>query len=170
LESTVSTSNYPFLYPTRTDLPLEIRTYVITLLNQTLAYTVDLRSHVKQACWNVKGTDVLSLQAFFAALATELDAYTDLVAARIAVLDGVARGTARMAVTQSALLESPEDLLAGAAHVRSLAERCAHYATVVRANITHAADVEDTNTAALYIDISRGIEMRLGDLDAYFYL
>jgi hypothetical protein len=45
------------LHPTRMDIPLEIRGYVIQLLNQTLAFTVDLRSHVKQAGWNVKGQD-----------------------------------------------------------------------------------------------------------------
>ena len=95
-------------FHTNRSAPWKSAPYVITLLNQTLAYTVDLRSHVKQACWIVKGTDVLSLQAFFA-LATELDAYTDLGAARIAA-DGVARGTARMSSPVSALLEYPEDL------------------------------------------------------------
>ncbi|HXG18722.1 MAG TPA: hypothetical protein VNN62_06570 [Methylomirabilota bacterium] len=40
----------PVLHATRIDLPLEIRVAVITLLNQTLAYTVDLRSHVKHVC------------------------------------------------------------------------------------------------------------------------
>ena len=31
----------------------------------------------------------------------------------------------------------------------------------------HATDVEDVGSAALYTDISRGIEKRLGLLDAY---
>lgn len=70
----------PGLYVTRIDIPLEVRTYLITLLNQTLASTVDLRSHVKQALWNVKGKDFAQLQVLFATMATELDAYTDLVA------------------------------------------------------------------------------------------
>lgn len=42
------------------DIPLEIRLYVIQLLQQTLLCTMDLHSHVKQACWNVKGTTALS--------------------------------------------------------------------------------------------------------------
>ena len=46
---------HPVLHPTRIDIPPEIRLYLITLLNQTLACTVDLRSQVKQASWNVKG-------------------------------------------------------------------------------------------------------------------
>jgi len=165
----VNTSDHPFLYPTRVDMPPEIRAYVVTLLNQTLACTVDLRSHVKQADWNMKGKEVLQLQAFFATMAAELDTYADLVADRIVVLGGVVRGTARMAVSQSTLPEYPEDLAAGDTHVLALAERFAHYATEVRANIVYAADVEDANTANLYTDISSGIEKRLRSLDIYLY-
>jgi starvation-inducible DNA-binding protein len=148
-------------------MPLEIRAYVIGLLNQTLACTIDLRSQVKQAAWNVKGSAFVQLQSLFTTLATELDAYVDLVADRIAELGGVVRGTARMAVMQSTLPEYPADLVAGDEHVLALAERFAHYATGVRANIAQATDVEDANTANLYTDISRGIERRLGGLDAH---
>jgi starvation-inducible DNA-binding protein len=167
LGSNVSPSDQPFFHPTRIDIPLEIRAYVITLLQQTLACTVDLRSQVKQAAWNLKGTDIFPLQALFTTIAIELDDYTDLVAARLTALGGVARGTVRMAVAQSTLPEYPEDLVAGTAHVRALAERFALYATAIRADIVHAMDVEDTGTANLYTDISRGIETRLGELDAY---
>ena len=163
----MDTSDQPFLHPTRIDIPLEIRAYVIALLQQTLACTVDLRSQVKHATWNLKGTDVFPLQALFTAIAAELDNYTALVAVRITALGGVARGTARMAVAQSTLPEYPEDLVAGTAHVRALAERFAYYATAVRADIAHAMDVEDAGTASLYTDISRGTETRLGELDAY---
>ena len=89
------------LHPTRMDIPPEIRRYVIQLLNQTLACTVDLRSHVKQAGWNVRGQDFAPLQALFATMASELDAYADLMAERIAVLGGGARGTAHTAAMQS---------------------------------------------------------------------
>jgi starvation-inducible DNA-binding protein len=148
-------------------MPLEIRAYVITLLQQTLACTVDLRSQVKQAAWNIKGTDVFPLQALCATLAVELEDYTDLVAARITALGGVARGTARMAIAQSTLPEYPGDLVAGTAHVQALAERFASYATAMQADITHATDVGDVGTVNLYTNISRGIETRLGELDAY---
>ena len=166
----MSTSDHvPFLHPTRIDIPLEIRTYVILLQQQTLACTIDLRSHVKQASWNVKGQQASQLQALFGTIATELDAYADLLAARIAVLGGVARGTARTAVAQSPLPEYPSALVAGDAHVLALAERLAHYATGIRADIVHTADVEDAATANLYTDMSRGIETRLGGLDAYLH-
>jgi starvation-inducible DNA-binding protein len=102
-------------------------------------------------------------------MAIELAAYADLLAERIVVLGGVALGTARTAATQSALPEYPSHLAEGHAHVQALGERFASYATGLRTNMTHATDVEDMGSAALYTDISRGIEKRLGLLDAYIH-
>ena len=167
--SDVSTSNHPFLYPTRIDIPVEIRAYLITLLNQTLACTVDLRSQVQHAAWNVKGIAFVQVRALFDAIALELDAHMHLVTARIIVLGGVVRGTVRTAATQSTLPEYPDDLMESDAHVRALAERVTHYATAIQAAMTHAADVEDAATANIYTDMSRGIETRLGDLDTYLH-
>ena len=81
------------LYPTRIDIPPEIRICLTTVLSHTLTCTLDLRS----------------------------------------------------------------------------AERFALYATVLRASSTHAADVEDGVTAAIYTEVSRGIEKRLWMLDAYLH-
>jgi starvation-inducible DNA-binding protein len=103
----------------------------------------------------------------FACIAAELDAYTDLLADRIAVLGGVARGTVRMAAMQSPLPEYPSDLGVGTAHVLAVVERVAPYATALRASIMHAADVEDAGTTAVYTDIARGVEKRLWGLEAY---
>ena len=157
------------LSPVRIDIPLEIRLYVIQLLQQTLACTLDLRSQLKQACWNVKGHDLVLLQALFTTMATELDAHTDLVAERLVVLGGVARGTVRTAATHSRLPEYPGALMDGDAHVRALTECFASYATALRADIAHATEVEDAGSAALYTDISRGVDQRLGFLDAYLH-
>jgi starvation-inducible DNA-binding protein len=158
-----------FLYSVRIDIPPEIRLYVVQLLNQTLACTVDLRSQIKQACWNVKGHDLVLLHALFATMATELDAYTDLVAERLVVLGGVARGTARTAATHSRLPEYPGAIMDGDAHVRALTECFASYATALRADIAHATEVEDAGSAAIYTDISRGVDKRLGFLEAYLH-
>ena len=158
-----------FLYSVRIDIPPEIRLYVIQLLQQTLACTVDLRSQVKQACWNVKGHDLVLLHALFATMATELDAHIDLVAERLVVLGGVARGTVRTAATHSRLPEYPGAIMDGDAHVRALTECFASYAAALRADIAHATDVEDAGSAALYTDISRGVDQRLGFLDAYLH-
>lgn len=162
-------NHQPLLYPTRIDIVPEIRMYLIQLLNQTLACTVDLRSHVKQAGWNVKGQDFFPLQALFATMASELEAYADLVAERIAVLGGVAMGTARTVAMQSRLPEYPGAIADGNAHAVALAERLASYATTIRGSIVLAADVEDADSAAVYTEISRGVDKRLWVLEAHLY-
>src|SRR5262245_32526050 len=113
--------HHPLLHPTRIEIPQEIRLYLITLLNQNLACTVDLRSQVKQASWNVKGLDFLQLQALFETIATELDVYINLMAERIVVLGGIVMGTVRTAATQSTLPEYPGDIVEGHAHALALA-------------------------------------------------
>jgi starvation-inducible DNA-binding protein len=45
------------LYPTRIDMPAETRSNIVGLVNATLATTLDLKTQVKQAHWNVKGMD-----------------------------------------------------------------------------------------------------------------
>jgi len=159
----------PFLYSTQTDIAADIRAYVMTLRQQLLACIVDLRSHVKQAAWNVKGKYFSQLQALFATITAELEAHTNLVAERIAALDGVVQGTVRMAAQKSTLREYPTDIVEGDAHVLALAERFAHYAKVMGACIAHAADVEDADTASVYTDISHGIDKRLWFLEAHLH-
>jgi len=161
--------DYPPLHATRIDIPLEIRTYITTMLNQTLAGTVDLRSQVKQAAWNVKGSACIPLHVLFDTIAVELDAYTELLAERITVLGGVVLGTIRMAATHSTLPEYPDNIVEGNVHVRALAERFADYAKALRSCIAHAADVEDADTANVYTDISRGIDKRLSIMEAHLY-
>jgi starvation-inducible DNA-binding protein len=100
-------------------------------------------------------------------MASELDAYADLMAERIAVLGGGARGTAHTAAMQSGLAEYPDALVDGHAHVLALAERFTPYARAMRGDIALAADVEDANTAAVYTDISRGVDKQLWVLEAH---
>ena len=95
--------------------------------------------------------------------------YTDLVAERLVVLGGVARGTARTAATHSRLPEYPGALMDGDAHVRALTERFAPYATALRGDIAHAPEVEDAGSAALYTDISRGVDKQLWILEAHLH-
>lgn len=111
----------------------------------------------------------MELRALFKAFAIDLEVYADLVAARIAVLGGGVQGTIRTAAAQSTLPEYPSDLIESHAHVQALAERVAYYAQVLRADITHAADVEDADTANVYTDLSRGIDQHLSFLEAHLH-
>ena len=159
----------PRLHAIRSDIPLEIRTYITTMLGQSLACTLDLRSQVQHAAWNVKGSAFMQLHDLFHTMADELDVYAALLAEHIAALGGEVQGTVRTVATQSALPEYPSHLLEGTAHVDALAERFAHYGKMVRTCITSAKDIEEEEAANIYTDISRGIAKWLRVLEAYLY-
>lgn len=155
------------LHPSRIDIPAAARSQVITLLNQTLAITLDLKTQVKQAHWNVKGLNFYQLHELFDELAGELEEYIDLVAERVTALAGVALGTARIAAQVSILPEYPFDILDGKDHVIALADRYAVYAKHLRDAIAATDDLEDADTADLYTEVSRSIDMRLWFLEAH---
>lgn len=155
------------LYPTRIDIPAEARSQIVVLLNKTLAATSDLKTQVKQAHWNVKGTDFYQLHELFDEIAGELEEYVDMFAERVTALGGYAMGTARMAAANSILPEYPTDILAGMEHVTALADRFAPYAKHLREAINKTDDLGDLDTADLYTEVSRTIDKRLWFLDAH---
>ncbi|MGE5659220.1 MAG: DNA starvation/stationary phase protection protein Dps [Actinomycetota bacterium] len=155
------------LHPSRIDLSTETRSQVIGILNQTVATTLDLKTQVKQAHWNVKGMDFYQLHELFDELATELEGYIDEFAERITALGGLAVGTARAAAAGSMLPEYPFDILDGKDHVTALADRYAPYAKSLREAIDKTAELGDADTADLYTEVSRAIDKRLWFLDAH---
>ena len=155
------------LHPTRIDLPAKTRLEIIAGLNQTLASTLDLKTQVKQAHWNVKGMDFYQLHQLFDEMASELEDYIDMVAERVTALAGVALGTVRIAAKQSELPEYPADILDGKEHVVALADRYAAYGKTLREEIDITGDMGDADTADLYTEISRAIDKRLWFLEAH---
>lgn len=154
-------------YPTRIDLAMDVRSQVVTLLNKTLAATLDLKTQTKQAHWNVKGLDFFQLHELFDEMAGELEEYVDMVAERVTALGGTAMGTARVAVAESILPEYPLDAVDGIDHITALAERYAAYAAHVRQAIDTSDEAGDADTADLYTEISRTIDKRLWFLEAH---
>lgn len=166
----MSLSSEPMLlYPTRIDLPEEVRSYLVQMLNLALAYSVDLRSQVKQAMWNTKGKEAAILQNLLHTLGVELEDYADSMAERIAVLGGIVMGTVRTAATCSLLPEYPDNLVNAQAHALMVTERLAVYAKVIRGGVTSSQDVEDAVTAALCTEILRRIEKQLWTLETYLH-
>lgn len=163
----VSTASKQKLYSSRIDLATEVREKVVELLNKSLAATLDLKTQVKQAHWNVKGTDFYQLHELFDELAGELEGYVDMVAERATALGGIALGTARIAAAESILPEYPLDAVGGIDHITALADRYAVYAKHVREAIDSTDDWGDADTADMYTEISRTIDMRLWFLEAH---
>ncbi len=154
-------------FSTRIDIPAESREALIELLNARLADTFDLYSQLKQAHWNVKGSDFIQLHELYDTVAESVLEYVDEIAERATTLGGLALGTARMAAAASTLDEYPLDAVDGMDSAATVADRLAAYAASVRAGIDTAADLGDQDTADLFTEVSRGIDKHLWFVEAH---
>jgi starvation-inducible DNA-binding protein len=161
------TATKPIMHATHIDLSEKIRIPLVEQLNKTLASVLDLKTHVKQAHWNVKGKDFFQLHELFDKLAGEVEEYVDLVAERVTTLGGTALGTARLAVQNSVLQEYPHDIFTGMEHIKALVTGYATIGKHLREGIEKAQTLGDADTADLYTQLSRGIDMRLWFLEAH---
>jgi len=105
-------------FTTRIDIPEDSRDQLVQLLNARLADTFDLYSQLKQAHWNVKGSDFIQLHLLYDEVAESVLEYVDTVAERATALGGLALGTARLAAANSSLDEYPLDAVADLDHGR----------------------------------------------------
>lgn len=157
----------PRTFPTRVDIPEAQRTALVQLLNDRLADSFDLHSQLKQAHWNVKGTDFIQLHELFDVLATNVFGHIDTLAERATALGGTALGTARMAAANSTLPEYPVDVVDGLDHVRALVDRYGAYANLVRQSIEDAEKLGDADTADIFTEVSRSADKDLWFLEAH---
>jgi len=155
------------MHTTKIDLSIDSRAKMIDLLNTHLAALSDLYSQTKQAHWNVKGLNFISLHELFDKLAGDLPGFVDEVAERAATLGGVALGTVRMAASTSPLAEYPVDAVDGKDHLKALIDRWGAYAALARAAIDTAGNAGDQDTADLFTQISRKIDMNLWFLESH---
>ena len=154
-------------YPTRIDLPQQVRTQIGEILNQTLADTLDLKMQFKQAQWNVKGMNFYQLYQLFEEIAIKLEEYIDLVAERATAIGLVAVGTVRNAARKSKIPEYSLKVSDGRDHLTELADRLAVYAKSVRMASAKTSDLGDRDTSDIYTEISRTADKYLWFLEAH---
>ena len=154
-------------FETRIDIPEDTRGQVIELLNARLADSFDLYSQLKQAHWNVKGSDFYQLHLLYDQVAEDVFPYVDEIAERATQLGGLALGTARMAASASSLEEYPLDAVDGPETVTAVADRLAAYAAAVRSAIETTADLGDQSTSDLFTEISRTVDKYLWFVEAH---
>ena len=154
-------------FSTRIDIADSSRDELVELLNARLADTFDLYSQLKQAHWNVKGSDFIQLHELYDTIAESVLEYVDTIAERATALGGLALGTARMAAAASTLDEYPADAVAGMDTVAAIADRLGVYGASVRAAIEVALELDDQDTADLFIEVSRTIDKHLWFVEAH---
>lgn len=151
---------------TRIDISKGTRTKMIALLNARLADMVDLRQHLKQAHWNVKGPNFIGLHKLFDDVAAEAGNYADEIAERAVQLGGDAEGTLRMAAAASTLEEFPS-VNNWAAVVEAVADRIAATAKGVRKAADTADKAGDLGTSDMFVDMVRGLDKYLWFVEAH---
>lgn len=155
------------MFETRIDIPQENRTKLVDLLNARLADITDLYTQVKQAQWNVKGSDSYQLHELYEELAGALLPFADAIAERATTLGGEALGTVRMAASASSLKEFPRDAYGSTDSVDALADRYAMFAVSLRESADKAEQLEDMDTNELLIEVSREVDNQLWFLEAH---
>lgn len=155
------------MFKTKNDLSKAIRTKMIALLNARLADCKDLQTQVKQAHWNVKGPNFISLHKLFDEINEDVDNYVDEIAERAVQLGGVAEGTARIVAKKSSLPEYPLNAVDGKDHVEALSTVLAAFGKLARKAIDESDDAGDANTADLFTEVSRGIDKWLWFVEAH---
>lgn len=152
---------------TRNDLPDNTRKAMIALLNARLADAIDLRLAVKQAHWNVKGTNFSALHELFDQIQARVATFVDDIAERAVTLAGIAEGTAQAAVKGSNLAAYPLNITDQNEHLRAVADRIAAFGKLAREAINQADEASDKDTADLFTGVSRQMDKDLWFIEAH---
>jgi starvation-inducible DNA-binding protein len=155
------------LHQTKNNLQEEIRHEIILLLNQHLADVLDLGMQAKQAHWNVKGPNFISLHELFDRAAEQLEEFTDEIAERAVELGGFAQGTIQIVSQQSRLAAYPLNLSSGKEHIAVLSDALAKFGASARAAIDTSTNLGDADTADLFTGVSCGVDKLLWMVEAH---
>jgi starvation-inducible DNA-binding protein len=155
------------MYKTRNSLPEEQRAKLIELLNRRLADSIDLMLQAKEAHWNVKGPQFMTLHTLFGQIAHGVEGYVDLLAQRVVQLGGSAQGTVYVVTRRTSLARYPLEMTDGNDHIEALATVLASFGKHVRYAIEQAKELIDADSADLFTEISRGADNWLWLVEAH---
>lgn len=142
-------------------LKANAKSAVIDVLNARLADAIDLGLATKQAHWNLKGPNFIAVHEMLDPMRVALDGHVDVMAERIAQLDGIALGTTQAVAKASALEAYPTDIRKVTDHLAALAERYAALANQVREDIDTTDEAGDADTADILTALSRDLDKSL---------
>ncbi len=128
------------------------------VLNERLAHGLDLALAVKQAHWNLRGKGYIGVHELLDEVAARVSEGTDLMAERVALMGGFARGTTQVVAEKSTLEPYPLELTPVEDHVRELVSRFKIYGRMLRKGIDTAGEAGDEDTADLLTEVSRMVE------------
>ena len=155
------------MYQSHLDLSSHVRKGAIALLQARLSDSIDLEAQMKQAHWNVKGRDFFQLHELFDKIHGEVEDFVDTIAERITALGGVADGRVQTTAKNTSLYEYSLEAHGGEAHLKAVAAALAQFGKATRADIGHAAELGDADTADVFTEISRETDKQLWFAEAH---
>ena len=141
----------------------ETRVAVCDLLNQRLADVIDLTLAVKQAHWNLKGEGFIGVHELLDDVADHLRESLDMIAERVTIIGGQAKGTSQAVTENTQMKPYPTDQVKITQHLQLLTDRFNEVGGRIREAIETAGDHGDADTEDLFTEVSRQI-----DKDAWF--
>lgn len=155
------------MHPTRNTLDEKIRIQSVELLNKHLATAIDLHSQVKQAHWNVRGANFIAVHKLFDSVSEEVEAFSDLLAERAGGLGGTADGTIQVAAKRTSLIVYPLGIADEQKHIFAVSGALAAFGEGVREASVLATNFGDVDTADLFTQVSRGIDLQLWFVESH---
>ncbi len=140
------------------DIQAENRKKLAVILNQTLADLSDLKSHAKQAHWNLRGPNFISYHKLADKIAEAADSFADTTAERCIQLGGYVYGLTSHVVKASDLPAFPEDINDEDDCMEAVLASVSHVCASSRAMIEETQDLGDYATSDMYIDITRAFD------------
>lgn len=155
------------MHKTQNDIPSNVKSSSIALLNKNLAVLIDLSLATKQAHWNLKGIQFIAVHEMLDGFRDQLDEHTDTIAERAVQLGGTALGTTQVVEKDTILPAYPTDIYAIKDHLNVLIKHYADTANLVRRSVDEAADAGDADTADIFTAASRDLDKSLWFLEAH---
>lgn len=140
---------------------------MIELLNARLAEAIDLALITKQAHWNLKGPTFIAVHEFLDTVRIAVDQHVDIIAERIAQLDGIALGTVQEVGKATSLAAYPTDIRKVSDHLEALVTRFAAVAKAAREAIDTADEAGDADTTDIFTAYSRDLDKNLWFLKSH---
>lgn len=155
------------MHPTRNTLSETIRIQSVELLNRNLATAIDLHAQVKQAHWNVRGANFIAVHKLFDTVSKEVERFSDMLAERAGGLGGDAEGTIQTVAKHTALIAYPLGVADEQQHIFAISGALAAFGEGVREASASATAFGDADTADLFTEVSRGIDLQLWFVESH---
>ena len=150
-----------------TGIPSNTKSEMIALLNARLADAIDLALITKQAHWNLKGPTFIAVHEFLDEVRDDVDEHVDIIAERVAQLDGIALGTIQTVAKATSLPAYPTDIRKVEDHLKALVGHFGAVSKSVRESIDKADDAGDADTTDILTAYSRALDKNLWFLKSH---